>query len=415
MSAEVQARIFNAFEQADGATTRNHGGTGLGLSISHTLAELMGGTLRLESAPGVGTFIGLSVTLVLERQKECDPLLAGLRAFLAVDDERLRHTLRQHLLSLGVQMWEEPGGADLVFGEARDLPDNGICIAPLGNVLGYQRRDGVYWLNSNPLTWQAVREVCHRHLALGEVAPLHAASPLTEASLPLPARVLVVEDNPLNQTLIRRQLRQLDLGCDLAEHGGQALLMLEQQPYELILCDCQMPVMDGYDFTRRVRATRDLASLPIIAMTANVMPEQAQRCLAAGMNDVLGKPVLLEGLRGMLMKWHLLPSPGLLDVAALQRLFGTGEPFAQMLRQFCEELVQSLAQVQEDDKGLADWVHRQAGTISMMMVEDLAQQAWHLEEKIRQQGARACEAELREFRALLGQILDELRAILLRA
>ncbi|WP_404837037.1 ATP-binding protein [Aeromonas media] len=415
MSAEVQARIFNAFEQADGATTRNHGGTGLGLSISHTLAELMGGTLRLESAPGVGTFIGLSVTLVLERQKECDPLLAGLRAFLAVDDERLRHTLRQHLLSLGVQMWEEPGGADLVFGEARDLPDNGICIAPLGNVLGYQRRDGVYWLNSNPLTWQAVREVCHRHLALGEVAPLPAASPLTKASLPLPARVLVVEDNPLNQTLIRRQLRQLDLGCDLAEHGGQALLMLEQQPYELILCDCQMPVMDGYDFTRRVRATRDQASLPIIAMTANVMPEQAQRCLAAGMNDVLGKPVLLEGLRGMLMKWHLLPSPGLLDVAALQRLFGTGEPFAQMLRQFCEELAQSLAQVQEDDKGLADWVHRQAGTISMMMVEDLAQQAWHLEEKIRQQGARECEAELREFRALLGQILDELRAILLRA
>ncbi|WP_410488277.1 ATP-binding protein [Aeromonas caviae] len=412
MSAEVQARIFNAFEQADGATTRNHGGTGLGLSISHTLAELMGGTLRLESAPGVGTSIGFSVTLELERQRECDSLLAGLRAFLAVDDERLRHTLRQHLLSLGVQMWGEPGGADLVFGEARDLPGNGICIAPLGNVLGYQRRDGVYWLNSNPLTWQAVREVCHLHLGLGEVAPLPAASPLTETSLPLPARVLVVEDNPLNQTLIRRQLRQLKLGCDLAEHGGQALLMLEQQPYELILCDCQMPVMDGYDFTRRVRATRDLASLPIIAMTANVMPEQAQHCLAAGMNDVLGKPVLLEGLRSMLAKWHILPPSDLLDLAALQRLFGTGESLAQMLRQFCEELAQSPAQVQEDDKALADWVHRQAGTISMMMVDDLAMRAWQLEEKIRRQGARECDAELVEFRELLERIAGELEVIL---
>ncbi|MFQ2588152.1 transporter substrate-binding domain-containing protein [Aeromonas caviae] len=412
MSAEVQARIFNAFEQADGATTRNHGDTGLGLSISHTLAELMGGTLRLESAPGVGTSIGFSVTLELERQRECDSLLAGLRAFLAVDDERLRHTLRQHLLSLGVQMWGEPGGADLVFGEARDLPGNGICIAPLGNVLGYQRRDGVYWLNSNPLTWQAVREVCHLHLGLGEVAPLPAASPLTETSLPLPARVLVVEDNPLNQTLIRRQLRQLKLGCDLAEHGGQALLMLEQQPYELILCDCQMPVMDGYDFTRRVRATRDLASLPIIAMTANVMPEQAQHCLAAGMNDVLGKPVLLEGLRSMLAKWHILPPSDLLDLAALQRLFGTGESLAQMLRQFCEELAQSLAQVQEDDKALADWVHRQAGTISMMMVDDLAMRAWQLEEKIRRQGARECDAELVEFRELLERIAGELEVIL---
>lgn len=86
-----------------------------------------------------------------------------------------------------------------------------------------------------------------------------------------------------------------------------------------------------------------------------------------------------------------------------------------MLGQFCEELVQSLAQVQENDKALADWVHRQAGTISMMMAEDLAQQAWHLEEKIRQQGARECEAELREFRALLGRIVEELRGLLPRA
>ncbi|MGB6187434.1 MAG: transporter substrate-binding domain-containing protein [Aeromonas molluscorum] len=414
MSAEAQSRIFNAFEQADGATTRHHGGTGLGLSICHTLAELMGGELRLESAPGVGTFIGLSVTLGLERQKEWDPLLAGLRAFMGLGDERLRHTLGQHLLSLGVQTIDEPSGADLIFGEARDRPDNAICIAPLGNALGYQWRDGVYWLNSNPLTWQAVREVCHRQLGLGEATPLAATAPMAEAILPLPGRVLVVEDNPLNQTLIRRQLKQLKRECDLADHGRQALLMLEQRRYDLILCDCQMPVMDGYDFTRAVRATRGMESLLIIAMTANVMPEQAQRCLAAGMNDVLGKPVLLEGLRAMLTKWQMLPACGLLDVAALQRLFGTGEPFAQMMTQLREELMCALAQTLEDDKALADWVHRQAGTIAMMMAEDLAQQAWHLEEKIRRQGAGECEVELAEFRALLGQIADELNTLLPR-
>ncbi|MFM5841042.1 transporter substrate-binding domain-containing protein [Aeromonas sanarellii] len=415
MSTDVQARIFNAFEQADGATTRKYGGTGLGLSISHSLAELMGGELKLESAPGVGTFIGLSVTLGLEQRRECDPRLAGLRAFMGLDDDKLRHTLRQHLLSLGVQISDEPRGADLIFGEARDLPGNAICIAPLGNALGYQRREGAYWLNSNPLTWQSVREVCHRHLGLDKVAPRPPMHLMAETSLPLPAHVLVVEDNPLNQTLIRRQLGQLNLGCDLAEHGGQALIMLEQQRYDVILCDCQMPVMDGYDFTRRVRATRDMASLPIIAMTANVMPEQAQRCLAAGMNDVLGKPVLLEGLRGMLTKWQVLPAPGLLDVSALQRLFGVGDAFRQILCQFGEELGRSLAQAQGNDKELADWVHRQAGTISMMMVDDLALRAWQLEEKIREQGARECEVEVKEFRALLGRIADELTAILSHA
>ncbi len=414
MSAEAQTRIFNAFEQADGATTRHHGGTGLGLSISHTLAELMGGELRLESAPGVGTFIGLSVTLGLERQKEWDPLLAGLRAFMGLGDERLRHTLRQHLLALGVQTVDEASGADLIFGEVRDRPDNAICIAPLGNVLGYQWRDGVDWLNSNPLTWQAVRDVCHRHLGLGEATPLAVTPPMAEALLPLPGRVLVVEDNPLNQTLIRRQLKQLKQECDLAEHGRQALQMLALRRYDLILCDCQMPVMDGYDFTRAVRATRGMESLLIIAMTANVMPEQRQRCLAAGMNDVLGKPVLLEGLCAMLTKWQMLPASGLLDLGALQQLFGTGESFTQMLTQFRDELVQSLAQVQESDKALADWVHRQAGTISMLQAEDLALRAWHLEERIRQQGVGECEVELGEFRAQLGQIADELKTLLPR-
>ncbi|KFN20567.1 response regulator [Aeromonas bestiarum] len=411
MSAEVQARIFNAFEQADGATTRSYGGTGLGLSISHTLAELMGGDLRLESAPGLGTCIGLSVTLPLEQRREHDPMLAGLNAFMALADGKLRHTLRLHLLSLGVQISDELQTADLVFGDAASQPGNRICIAPLGNALGYQWREGQFWLNSNPLTWQAVREVCYRQLGWGEqLLPDHLA--VEPAIAPLPGRLLVVEDHRINQVLVQRQLRQLNLVCDLAENGQQALAMLAQHSYDLILCDCQMPVMDGYDFTRQVRATEGLARLPIIAMTANVMPEQAQRCLAAGMNDVLGKPVLLDGLRQMLTKWQMLPAPRLLDPASLQSFFGVGAPFEQMLTLFRQELEQSLALVHDDDKALANWVHRQAGTISMMMVSDLAQQAWHLEEKIRREGAGQCEAELADFRALLQQIVDELTVLL---
>ncbi|MDR7020960.1 signal transduction histidine kinase/ActR/RegA family two-component response regulator [Aeromonas salmonicida] len=411
MSTEAQARIFNAFEQADGATTRSYGGTGLGLSISHTLAELMGGEIRLESAPGLGTFIGLSVTLPLELRREYDPTLMGLRAFMALEDGKLRHTLRLHLLSLGVQTSDERQGADLLFVDGADHSEPCISVAPLGNALGYQLREGRYWLNSNPLTWQAVREVCYRQLGQGEQL-LPDPIPVEPTSRPLPYRLLVVEDHHLNQVLVQRQLKQLNLVCDLAENGQQALTMLAQHSYDLILCDCQMPVMDGYDFTRQVRTVEGLARLPIIAMTANVMPEQAQRCLAAGMNDVLGKPVLLDGLRLMLIKWRILSVPQLLDVTSLQTFFGVGKPFEQMMTLFRQELEQSLALVHDDDKGLANWVHRQAGTISMMMVEDLAQQAWHLEEKIRKEGAGLCGAELAGFRAVLQQIVDELTLLL---
>ncbi|HDN9013951.1 TPA: transporter substrate-binding domain-containing protein [Aeromonas salmonicida] len=411
MSTEAQARIFNAFEQADGATTRSYGGTGLGLSISHTLAELMEGELKLESAPGLGTFIGLSVTLPLELRREYDSTLMGLRAFMALEDGKLRHTLRLHLLSLGVQTSDERQGADLLFADGAELSEPCISVAPLGNALGYQLREGRYWLNSNPLTWQAVREVCYRQLGQGEQL-LPDPIPVAPTSRPLPYRLLVVEDHHLNQVLVQRQLKQLNLVCDLAENGQQALAMLAQHSYDLILCDCQMPVMDGYDFTRQVRTVEGLAQLPIIAMTANVMPEQAQRCLAAGMNDVLGKPVLLDGLRQILMKWRILPAPKRLDVTSLQTFFGVGEPFEQMMTLFRQELEQSLALVHDDDKGLANWVHRQAGTISMMMVDDLAQQAWHLEEKIRKEGAELCGAELAGFRAVLQQIVDELTLLL---
>lgn len=407
MSEDVQARVFNAFEQADGATTRSYGGTGLGLSISRTLATLMGGRLRLESAPGLGTYIGLSIPLVLEARHDPDPKLAGLSAFMALPDDKLHHTLRLHLLSLGLRLCEAPQGADLLFGDLSEPA--AIRVAPLGNVLGYQLGDdGYYCLNSNPLTWQAVRDVCYRQLGLAEQLSSDFSSVGADQPL-LPQRLLVVEDHHLNQVLVQRQLKQLNLQCDLAENGRQALAMLTFHRYDLILCDCQMPVMDGYEFTRRVRATEELAQLPIIAMTANVLPEQAQRCLAAGMNDVLGKPVLMDGLRQMLMKWQILPVPRLLDINLLQAAFGSS--FETMLLSFRQDLEQSLGLSHEDDKALADWVHRQAGTIAMMRVDGVAEQAWHLEEQIRKDGRAGCEVELTKFRDVLQQLVDELAAL----
>ncbi|WP_323904156.1 ATP-binding protein [Aeromonas hydrophila] len=405
MTPEARDRIFNAFEQAESSTTRSYGGTGLGLSICQTLATLMGGEIRLESAPGLGTFITLEVRLPVLAQREPDLRLNGVQACIELHDEKLCHTLLLHLDALGVTRTSKSGDAQLRFTDHEFAAKGIIRVLPLSTPLGYRCDEGGYILNSNPMTWHAVREVCYRQFGLSDRA---ATKAIRKSAPMLPCRVLLVEDNSLNQSLVIRQLRQLELSCDLAEHGQQALEMVAQHPYDLVLCDCQMPVMDGYEFTRRIRAAEKGERLLIIAMTANVLPEQAERCFAAGMDDLLGKPVLLDALRQMLQKWQIMPSPTLIDIAAMEAFFGHGDKLRQMFPFFRQDLEQSMAQVPLDDNALANWVHRQAGTISMMMAPELAEQAWRLEEKIRQFGSPACADELTCFRAQLQQIVDEL-------
>ena len=368
----------------------------------------MGGEIRLESAPGLGTFITLTVTLPVLAQREPDLRLNGLQASIELHDDKLCHTLLLHLDALGVTRTSPPDNAQLRFSD-HDLAAEGVIrVLPLATPLGYRSDEKGYILNINPMTWHAVREVCYRQLALSDEIVTQAIQKSAECEPMLPCRVLLVEDNPLNQQLVIRQLGQLKLNCELAEHGQQALEMVAQYPYDLVLCDCQMPVMDGYEFTRRVRAGEDKKRLLIIAMTANVMPEQAERCFAAGMDDLLGKPVLLDGLRQMLQKWRILPSPSLIDVAAMAAFFGQGDKLRQMFPLFRQELEQAMGQQPQDDKALANWVHRQAGTVSMMMAPQLAEEAWRLEEKIRQFGSSACTDELTRFRAQLQQIIGEL-------
>jgi CheY-like chemotaxis protein len=330
-----------------------------------------------------------------------------VRAYIELPDEKLCHTLLLHLDALGVMRTSQSYDAQLRFSDHELVAEEVIRVLPLATPLGYRCDEGRYILNSNPMTWHAVREVCYHQLAWTDELTPSSPREIAPSQPVLPYRVLLVEDNPLNQALVMRQLRQLDLSCDLAEHGQQALDMVALYPYDLVLCDCQMPVMDGYEFTRKVRAGEDEERLLIIAMTANVLPEQAERCFAAGMDDLLGKPVLLDGLRQMLQKWQILPSARLLDLALISTLFGRGEQLWQTLQQFGHELDQALAQQPAQDDALADWVHRQAGTVSMMMVPGLAEQAWQLEVRIRQQGATACLDELFSFRQLLMQLREE--------
>ena len=264
-------------------------------------------------------------------QREPDPRLNGVQAHIDLHDEKLCHTLLLQLDALGVIRTSESGDAQLRFTDHELAGNRVIRVLPLATPLGYRCDEEGYTLNSNPMTWHSVREVCYHQLGLSDGT---ATKGMRKSAPMQPCRVLLVEDNPLNQSLVIRQLRQLGMNCDVAEPGQQALEMVAQHPYELVLCDCQMPVMDGYEFTRRIRAAEKGERQLIIAMTANVLPEQAQRCFAAGMDDLLGKPVLLDTLLQMLQKWQILPAPTLIDVAAMAAFFGHGDKLQQMFPLF---------------------------------------------------------------------------------
>lgn len=412
MSTETQARIFNIFEQADASTSRSYGGAGLGLAISHTLAEMMGGDIILNSAPHLGTFIGLRIRLPVVAQDAFDKKLQGLYAHIAIKDMKLHHTLSWHLASLGIVLTENKANADLLFTDnALDDRQQILCIQ-LNEALGYKYQNEQCLLNSNPLTSQAVKDVCYINMGWIDTT---VSIPQKEITLKVnwpECNILLVEDHQLNQILVKRQLKQLSLDCDIAEHGVQALELMEQRHYDLILCDCRMPVMDGYTFTQKVRSQEIVGQhTPIIALTANVLNEQKEQCVAVGMDDLLAKPLHLDELYKMLLKWLPQLKPALIDIKMLEKAFG-GEALSKMLLMFKDELESSLLDIQLTAPQLADKLHRTAGTISMLGLTSISEQAWLLEEKIRQEVYDDAEAELTEFRSTLIQLISELNAII---
>ena len=350
---EAQRRLFQSFMQADTSSTRRYGGTGLGLAISKQLAELMGGKLGVRSEPGHGsTFwftarLGKSPPTASMLPAPAD--LAGVRV-LAVDDNAVnRDVIEQNLLGFGMRPtmavdaydalarlrqahhdgqpfdlavfdYHMPGMDGIQLAEAvrndpasADLPLVLLTSSGKRGDAQLARKAGINGFLTKPIHVAALREALGTVLGLQPAerpsAPLVTRFGLAEAKARTQAHLLLVEDNLVNQKVATRMLEKLGYRVDVAETGAAAVAALSRFPYDLVFMDCQMPEMDGYEATERIRAREgDRRHTPIIAMTASVTKDDQTRALAAGMDEFLTKPVTIEQLANVLKRWLTEPS-----------------------------------------------------------------------------------------------------------
>lgn len=355
MSPEMQAQLFGAFTQQDSSVTRSHGGIGLGLAITYKLVSMMGGEITFKSRMGEGT--RFTFTMQLEEVSDEETVSSRRRSMvgahvLVVDDNDTNRTLLFHQLtnwglvvetaesgSLALEMLSEsheagqgfdavvldlhmPGmdGLELakrIQTEPKFSNTKSLLLTSASLELDEEniRKHGISMYVSKPVR-QSVLHEC-----LLSVMPNQSGLPISKLiSRPKPknVRVLLVEDNMINRNVAVEMLEQLGCEVSLADNGDTAVAMALSEKYELVLMDCQMPLMDGYEATRRMKTDGSLnASTPVVALTANASTGHREKCLSAGMDDYVSKPVLTRTLSHILDKWVAHPinklDPALLD------------------------------------------------------------------------------------------------------
>ncbi|MBE0546997.1 MAG: response regulator [Rubrivivax sp.] len=355
MDAPTLARIFTPFTQADGGTTRRFGGTGLGLSISQRLAGLMGGQIRAVSEPDRGSTFTLRLPLAVPpSDRPARPkTLQGVHGLVLGSDDGMAADLAAYLVHAGAAThrvptrdaaasWLASAGAgdrvvvivdaddtvDATLASCRDLARPGPA-SPLAFVLiekGRRRRPRRKAADVISLDGEGLRRTVFLRAVALAAGRASADEPGDAGQEPdtMPAaldapdaacagkRILVAEDNEINQKVLRRQLTLLGFRADITGNGQEALDATRDADYELLLTDLHMPQMDGYELAAAVRAGELAAGagrhrLPIVALTANAVKGEARRCLDAGMDDYMTKPVQLSALKAMLTRWLAAP------------------------------------------------------------------------------------------------------------
>jgi two-component system, sensor histidine kinase and response regulator len=347
LTAEEQARVFSTYSQVDSSTTRKHGGTGLGLAIARMLTQLMGGEIGVESEKGVGSrfwFTALFREAEAKRRTPQAPVsLAGTFVAVVDDNRTNRAILERYLRSWGLRERSfESGREALQEMQVAAGGDDGFDVAIVDMMMpGMDGRTVASEIRSDerlkelvvilltsagqsevpvpgvdaelvkPVRPSQLFDVLHTLLA---ERSLRTDQPAAAVELGPPdrtrqgSRVLVVEDNAANLKVTVRMVERLGYRADVAANGAEAVSILQRLQYDAVLMDCQMPEMDGYDATRLIRAAEAAGRhVPIIAMTAAALAGDRERCLAAGMDDYISKPVKLHVVAALLERWIALP------------------------------------------------------------------------------------------------------------
>jgi signal transduction histidine kinase/CheY-like chemotaxis protein len=323
---EVQLeRLFMRFSQADSSATRKHGGTGLGLAISKELARLMQGDVVAESVVGEGSTFRLLLELPLAAAQPRPPSLpaavTAARVLVAEENPQIRREWLLDLKALGLAAELAPAGAaaSALAQIARECvpPCDYLLTLPPGEGATNGRRLLQALAGPAPTAVEVLLPLKERHLARslcraagvpyrqGAVPQSHAAANPAELC---GIRILLAEDNPVNQKVATIILRKLGCVMHVVNNGEEALAEVQRERYDLVLMDCQMPQMDGYQATRMIRLLPNAeAEIPIIAMTANAMEGDRERCLQSGMDDYLTKPIQPSALIAALQRWTGVP------------------------------------------------------------------------------------------------------------
>lgn len=455
LDEEQRNRLFQSFEQADSSTTRKYGGTGLGLAISRQLVSLMGGEVGVDSKLGTGSTFWFTVPLGHREGKQQQllpaPDLRGRRVLVIDDNDHAREVIGDMLSNMSFVVSLAPSGLagiaeivraanagepyEIVFldwqmpgldgiATARKISDSMPINAPHMVMITAYGRDEVMKAADDariddvlikPVTSSLLFDTAMRILGTTQTSQLRSAehpAPGTDLAAITGARILLVEDNELNQEVAMELLHQAGFLVDIADNGAIAMNMLNNQDkdYDMVLMDMQMPIMDGVTATCEIRKQAKWSALPIIAMTANAMASDRDRCIDAGMNDYLVKPIDPDQLWMTLRRWikplrevtlatvkpahkqsdvvTIAPVAGLDVKAGLHHALGKEALYASLLRKFSDgqkDFPERLAEAMtQGDLVLAERLaHTFKGLCGQIGAGELRTMAESLEQSIR--------------------------------
>ncbi len=439
MTPAQQEKLFKAFSQADSSTTRKYGGTGLGLAISKRIVEMMGGQIRLESVAGKGSTFSFSVPFKTGPQADrilpcLDDDMADIRVMVIDDNPASRNIFIQMfgVFSISAQ-GADSGKKGLAMIKASERPYDLVLIdyqmpdmdgfetvleikthysdTPCPKIiLACSTEDdtliskasdmGIDGVLFKPCTYSALFNTLLTVFGRQKLMPDRQSRIRKLPRSILGASILLVEDHDINQQVAKEILEGAGFFVSIANNGKQALSMVLEQMFDLVLMDLQMPVMDGYEATREIRRYKDDKALPIIAMTASAMPRDRERAMAAGMNAHVSKPIDLNELFQALSQWikpgqrplpqgfgkqpgktvSLLDVPGISVGKALSRLDNNQDLYLDLLVKFKQSYSHADRQLwqlietgqAEDARRLAHSIKGVAGNIGMTGVQEAA-------------------------------------------